>query len=54
MLLSDARAEGTLVHDITSLKIPNQRAPSRDGHLFVHNAQPLIDAVSSWLAERQL
>lgn len=54
MLLSAARAEGTLVTDITYVQIPNQRIPSRDGHLFVHNAQPLIDALLSWLVDRHL
>jgi pimeloyl-ACP methyl ester carboxylesterase len=54
MLLSAAQAEGSLVQNITYVQVPNQRAPSREGHLFADNAQPLIEAVSAWLAERCL
>jgi alpha-beta hydrolase superfamily lysophospholipase len=54
MLLSAAQAEGSLVHDITYVQVPNQRSPSREGHQFVDNVQPLIEAVSAWLAERHL
>jgi len=54
MLLSAAHAEGSLVHDITYVQVPNQRTPSREGHLFTDNLQPLIEAVSAWLAERHL
>jgi hypothetical protein len=48
------QAEGSLVHDITYVQVPNQRSPSREGHQFADNVQPLIEAVSAWLAERHL
>ena len=54
MLVSAARAEGSLVHDITYVQLPNHRPPSREGHLFTDNVQPLIEAVAAWLAERHL
>ena len=54
MLQSAAQAEGSLVHDITYVQLPNHRPPSREGHLFTDNVQPLIEAVAAWLAERHL
>ena len=54
MLLSAAHAEGSLVDDFTYVPVPNQRAPSREGHLFADTTQPLIEAVSAWLSERHL
>ena len=54
MLLSAAHAEGSLADDFTYLPVPNRRTPSREGHLFADTTQPLIEAVSAWLAERYL
>jgi pimeloyl-ACP methyl ester carboxylesterase len=54
MLLSAARAEGSLVPSINYILLTNHRPPSREGHLFTDNTQALIDAVAAWLAERHL
>jgi len=54
MLLSAARAEGSLVPSIKYMLLPNHRPPSREGHQFADNAEALIDAVSAWLAEQHL
>jgi pimeloyl-ACP methyl ester carboxylesterase len=54
MLLSAARAEGSLVPSIKYELLPNHRPPSREGHLFTDNADALTDAVSAWLAEQHL
>jgi hypothetical protein len=54
MLLSAARAEGSLVPSIKYVLLPNHRSPSREGHQFADNEEPLIDAVSAWLADQHL
>ncbi len=54
MLLSAARAEGSLVPSIRYVPLANTRPPSRDGHLFADNGQALIDAVLAWLVEQGL
>src|SRR6266851_4921804 len=54
MLLSAARAEGSLVPSVKYELLPNHRPPSREGHLFTDNADALTDAVSAWLAEQHL
>ena len=54
MLLSAARAEGSLVPGIKYVLLPNQRPPSREGHSFIDNTEALIDTVSGWLAEHRL
>jgi pimeloyl-ACP methyl ester carboxylesterase len=54
MLLSAARAEGSLVPDIRYVLLPNPRPPSIEGHIFAHNTGPLAEAIASWLAERGL
>jgi pimeloyl-ACP methyl ester carboxylesterase len=54
MLLSAARAEGSLVPSIKYVLLPNQRPPSREGHSFIDNTEALIDTVSGWLAEHRL
>ena len=54
MLLSAARAEGSLVPSVKYVVVPNHRPPSREGHLFADNTEALIDAVSTWLAEQHL
>src|SRR4029077_4338662 len=54
MLLSAARAEGSLVPSIKYELTPNHRRPSREGHQFADNTEALIDAVSTWLAEQHL
>jgi pimeloyl-ACP methyl ester carboxylesterase len=54
MLLSAARAEGSLVPSVKYVLVPNHRPPSRGGHLFADNTEALIGAVSGWLAEQHL
>ncbi len=54
MLLSAARAEGSLVQSIIYVVVPDQHSPGAAGHVFTDNTQPLIDAVSAWLAEQHL
>ena len=54
MLLSAAGTVGSLVPSIKYMLLPNQRPPSREGHQFADNAEALVDAVSSWLAEQEL
>jgi pimeloyl-ACP methyl ester carboxylesterase len=54
MLLSAARAEGSLVPEIRYVLLPNPRPPSIEGHIFAHNTGPLAEAIASWLAERGL
>lgn len=54
MLVSAAHAEGSLVQGITYAVVPDQHPPSAAGHVFTDNTQPLIDAVSAWLAEQHL
>jgi pimeloyl-ACP methyl ester carboxylesterase len=54
MILSAARAEGSLVPDIRYVLLPNPRPPSVEGHIFAHNTGPLAEAIASWLAERGL
>lgn len=54
MLLSAARAEGSLVPDIRYVLLPNPRPPSVEGHIFAHTTGPLAEAIGSWLAERGL
>ena len=54
MLLSAANAAGSLVQHITFVRVPDRRSPSRDGHLFVGNTQPLVDAIFDWLATQHL
>jgi pimeloyl-ACP methyl ester carboxylesterase len=54
MLLSAARAEGSLVPSVKYVLVPNHRPPSREGHLFTDNTDALIDAVAAWLAEQHL
>ena len=54
MLLSAARAEGSLVPSIKYEAVPNHRPPSREGHLFTDNTEALSDAVSAWLAKQYL
>ncbi len=54
MLLAAARAEGSLARDITYVALPDVHPVSAAGHSFTDNTQPLIDAISAWLAERHL
>ncbi len=54
LLLSTARAEGSLVPDIRYVLLPNSRPPSVEGHTFANNTGPLAEAIASWLAERGL
>ena len=54
MLLSAARAEGSLVPSIEYVLLPNHRPPSREGHQFTNNTQTLTDAANAWLTELHL
>lgn len=54
MLLSAAHAQGSLVASITYVVAPDQHRPSAAGHIFTDNTQPLIDAISVWLAQQRL
>ena len=54
MLLSAAQAEGSLVPSIRYVLLPNQRRPSREGHIFADNTEALTDAVATWLGEQRL
>ena len=54
MLLSAARAEGSLVPEIRYVLLPNPRPPSIEGHIFADNTGPLAEAIAFWLAERGL
>jgi fermentation-respiration switch protein FrsA (DUF1100 family) len=54
MLLSAAQAEGSLVPSIKYVLLPNERPPSREGHVFADNSEALTDVVAAWLAEHQL
>jgi len=54
MLLSAANAEGSLVQGITYQVVPDTHIPSAAGHIFTDNTQPLVDAVSAWLADQHL
>jgi acetyl esterase/lipase len=54
MLLSAGQSEGSLVPSIRYVLLPNQRPPSREGHIFVDNTEALTDTVAAWLAEHQL
>jgi hypothetical protein len=54
MLLSAARAVGSLVPSVKYVLAPNHRPPSREGRQFTNNSDALIDAVWAWLAEQHL
>jgi hypothetical protein len=54
MLLSAAHVEGSLVPSISYVVVPDQHPVSAAGHVFTDNTQPLIDAISAWLAEQHL
>ena len=54
MLLSAARAAGSLVPSIKYVLVSNHRPPSREGHQFADNTAALTDAVSAWLAGQHL
>ena len=54
MLLSAAHGEGSLVQGITYEVVPDARPPGPAGHTFTDNTQPLVDAVSAWLAKQHL
>jgi hypothetical protein len=54
MLLSAAQTEGSLVPSIKYVLLPNNRPPSREGHIFTDNTEALTDAVAAWLGEQQL
>ena len=54
MLLSAARAVGSLVPSVKYVLVPNHRPPSREGRQFTNNSDALVDAVWAWLAEQHL
>jgi hypothetical protein len=54
VLLSAAQAEGSLVPSIRYVLLPNQRPPSREGHIFADSTEALTDAVATWLGEQRL
>jgi len=54
MLLGAAQTEGSLVPSIKYVLLPNNRPPSREGHIFTDNTEALTDAVAAWLGEQQL
>jgi pimeloyl-ACP methyl ester carboxylesterase len=54
MLLSAAQSEGSLVASIKYVMLPNTKPPSPQGHYFIGNEQPLINAVAGWLSEQRL
>jgi hypothetical protein len=54
MLLSAAQTEGSLVPSVKYVLLPNQRPPSKEGHVFADNTEALIDAVAAWLVEHRL
>ena len=54
MLVSAAHAEGSLVQGITYEVVPDPHPPSPAGHVFTDNTQPLVEAVSRWLAKQHL
>jgi pimeloyl-ACP methyl ester carboxylesterase len=54
MLVSAARAEGSLVQGITYQVVPDRHPPGAEGHVFTDNTQPLIEAVAAWLAKQRL
>jgi pimeloyl-ACP methyl ester carboxylesterase len=54
MLLSAAHTEGSFAQNITYVVVPDVHPASAAGHVFTDNTQPLIDAMSAWLAERHL
>jgi pimeloyl-ACP methyl ester carboxylesterase len=54
MLLSAARAPGSLVPSISFVLLPNKNPPSLASHYFGDNKEALIDTVSNWLAAQNL
>lgn len=54
MLLSAARAAGSLVPSIKFVLLPNGKAPNPGGHGFVDNQQLLVDTIAVWLREQKL
>jgi hypothetical protein len=49
MLLSAARAEGSLVESISYQLLPNPKPPSLEGHGFADTGPELVDTIISWL-----
>jgi hypothetical protein len=43
-----------LVPSIKYVLLPNNRPPSREGHIFTDNKEALTDAVATWFREQQL
>jgi hypothetical protein len=54
MLLAAAHGEGSLVPSIDYVLLPDAQPMSLKGHSFDGNEQPLADAITKWLADRQL
>jgi hypothetical protein len=54
MLLSAAKASGSLVRSIRFVLLPNPKGPNPEGHSFTDNQQPLVDTTIAWLRELKL
>jgi pimeloyl-ACP methyl ester carboxylesterase len=54
MLLSAARASGSLVPSIKFVLLPNPKGPNPGGHGFDDNRQQLVDTIVAWLHDQKL
>ena len=54
MLLSAARAAGSLVPSIEYVLLPNQKGPNPGGHGFSDNQEKLAETIVAWLREHKL
>jgi hypothetical protein len=51
MLLSAAKASGSLVPSIKYILLPNPKGPNPGGHRFSDNQEPLVNTIVGWLKE---
>lgn len=54
MLLSAAKATGSLVPSIKYVIVPNPKGPNPRGHRFSDNQEPLANAIAAWLHDQKL
>ncbi len=54
MLLSAAKATGSLVPSIKYVIVPNAKGPNPRGHRFSDNQEPLANAIAAWLHDQKL
>ena len=54
MLLSAAKAPGSLVPSIKYVLLPNKKGPNPGGHRFIDNQETLVNTIVSWLRELKL